>query len=337
MVNETQVDPPAERMDDPGALNWEALRVFLKVAELGSVRAAASETGASVNAIRRRIEHLEHQIQAILLVRGPSGVELTEEGERVYAIGADMYRQATLLKRFPVRRSIGASGNVRVGVTEGLGSYWLAPRVPAFRTRHSAIQLDLRCEMRQQDISRLEVDLAIQLEPPEDPNLMVVRLAYLHIGLFAARSYIEKFGAPRSLDELSRFQFVEIAAEQIKVAALKEKVRTDPSFGFVALRTNNSAAHAMAIVRGAGIGALPTYAPLLSSELVSVLPEFELRRDIWLVYPPDIARIDRVKIVMDWVKSIFDPRQQPWFKEERVPMEQWPGVEHTRRDDLLPL
>lgn len=70
--------------------------------------------------------------------------------------------------------------------------------------------------------------------------------------------------------------------EGVYAAALKEKVRFDPSFGFVALRTNSSAAHAMAIVRGAGIGALPTYAPLLSSERVSVLPEFELRRDVWL-------------------------------------------------------
>ena len=82
----------------------------------------------------------------------------------------------------------------------------------------------------------------------------------------------------------------------------------------------------MTVVRGGGIGALPTYAPLLSPELVPILPEFDLRRDVWLVYPPDIIRIDRVMAVMKWVKSIFDPVRHPWFREDLVPMDRWPSL-----------
>ncbi|TBW32258.1 LysR family transcriptional regulator [Siculibacillus lacustris] len=337
MVNGTQVDPFSEHGELKVAFNWDDVRVFLKVAELGSVRAAASETGLSINAIRRRIEHLEHEIQAILLVRGPSGVELTEEGERVYAVGVDMYRQATLLRRFPGARSIAPSGTVRIGITEGLGSFWMAPRLPEFRKRHSGIQIDLRCEMRLQDISRLEVDFAVQLDPPQDPNLMVARLGYLHIGLFASRGYVEHFGKPAAFEELSKFQFVEIAAEQIKAAALKEKVRSDPSFGFVAVKTNSSAAHAMAIVQGGGIGALPTYGTQLSSELVRIMPEFSLKRDIWLVYASDIVRIARVKAAMDWTKKIFDPIKYPWFRETPPPAQDTESDSSlTRTSDLLP-
>ncbi len=178
------------------------------------------------------------------------------------------------------------------------------------------IQVNLRCEMKPPNIAGLEVDLAVLLDRPTDLDLIVTRLGWLHICLFASDSYVKQYGRPRTRAEVSQHAFIEFAADQIPSYKLEEDVTADDKRAFVGLRVNTSSAQVLAVMHGAGVTALPTYAQALTSRLVHVATDCHIRRDIWLAYHPKAAELPHVRKAINWVRRCFDPARYVWFREE---------------------
>lgn len=314
--------PLAERYDQrlprlPG--DWEAVRVFLDVVRSGSFRSASERHGQSVNALRRRVEELERQLGVTLLTRHIDGVRPTEEGEQVLACAQRMEQAAFDLVRARGRAEPAIAGEVRLAVTEGLGTFWLAPRLIEFQRAYPRMLVDLSCAMQSADVLRLEADLAVQLIRPQAKDLKILRLGRLHAMPFASKSYIDTYGLPASLDELRKHRIVLQVAEQVTSQAEYDQLFPGmPQPGFVAIRTNVSSAHFWSVTKGAGIGMLPTYAEAIGANLVPVDIGLHAPFDIWLTYHPDSNRIPRVRRMIEWVVDAFDPRQYPWFRDEFI-------------------
>lgn len=312
--------PGAERIPQrSGGFSWDELRYFLAVCEHGSFRAAASVIGVSLNQVRRKIEALEAELSTLLFVRSHSGATMTPDARSVYSIAIEIKERVGYLDNFAMRKSSAAEGLVRLTVTEGLGTFWITPKLTDFTTRLPRIRLELRCEMRVPDLSRLESDIAIQLEKPQDPDLICRKIATIHLILFGSRAYIEQFGAPEKFIDLPNHRLVHLVADQIPSHIVEERARFDPQLKFARIITNTSSAQAMAIADGVGVGALPTYAVALSERLVPISTEFRLSRPVWLVYNPEVANLKRVRAVIDWVTEAFDPKKYPWFRDEYIP------------------
>ena len=260
-------------------------------------------------------------MDAVLLARSATGVDLTEDGRRVFTVGLEMLEYAQTLGRLPTGRRRGLSGKITLGLTEGVGTFWVVPRLVEFFEEHPRIQIDLKTEMRVPDISRLEVDVAIQLDRPRDPNMIVTRLGYLHLGLFAAREYLARFGVPESMEDVAEGRFVHQVADQIPSELLKTYVNPIIPDEFINLKCNTSTAHAFAVARGAGVGVLPTYAVAISRRLVPIMSQMTMCRDIWLVCHPDAAKFKRVQALVKWLKRAFDPKRHPWFGKTYIPAE----------------
>ncbi|MFG3103607.1 LysR family transcriptional regulator [Streptomyces sp. NPDC048182] len=62
-------------------MDTEALRSFVRAAELGQVRQAADELGVTQQAVSKRIAALERELEVRLFTRTPRGVELTLDGQ----------------------------------------------------------------------------------------------------------------------------------------------------------------------------------------------------------------------------------------------------------------
>jgi DNA-binding transcriptional LysR family regulator len=206
-----------------------------------------------------------------------------------------------------------------VAVTEGLGTFWLAPRLVEFQQSSPNILVDLHCAMRAADVSRHEADVAIHLSRPAAPDVKLVRLGRIHLMLFASQKYIDTFGAPRTPDELVKHRLVMQVADE---TAAKETFESwFPGYSqhhLLAMKTNVSSANYWAVANGAGIGILPTYACALGGNIIPL--EIELRRplDIWLSYHPGSGRIFRVRRMIDWLVEAFNPAKFPWFKDEFI-------------------
>lgn len=306
-------------------LNWDDIRLFLAVARTGSFRKAAEATGLAANTLMRRVSLLEARLGHILLARKANGVQLTAEGHEVARIGEKLSEHTVDLERMAKSGARTLSGVVKVAVTEGLGTFWIIPRLVDFQQRHPELTLDLFCDMHLTDMSSHDADISVQLEQPTQSDLVITRLGYLHLILFASDEYIRLHGAPTCVEDLANYHFVEQVAPQVPSEMLKTVVPNPFAKHFVSFRANTSTAHAYAISRGAGIGLLPTYARAITRRVRPVNIPFKLRRDIWLTYHPRAKSSKRVRAAIDWLRESFDPDRYPWFREEFVPPDRLEG------------
>ncbi len=300
--------------------DWDATRIFLQVARTGSIRAAAAELGQSVNALRRKVDLFEKALGVALFTRHVDGMRLTEEGRRALAAAARMESASFELIRGSKDLDDAVSGEVKLSITEGLGAFWIAPRLVEFRDRHSEVTINLRCAMSKADVLRLEADVAIQLERPVHKDLLVVKLGRMHLLPFASRSYIKRHGTPKSPADLKGHAIlVQEAAQLVPVEDYAVQVPGGvEQLGRVAIRSNLSGTHYFGLATGAGIGLLPTYCAALGAPIVPLDIEFHGFHDIWLAYHHDAGRIPRVRKLIDWLIESFSPRRFPWFADEFV-------------------
>lgn len=300
-------------------LDWEDARVFLAISRHKSFRAASGALHQSVNALRRRLSHLERQLGVTLFTRHIDGVRLTAEGERVAAIAERMEENAFDLVRATGQADVAPKGDVRLAITEGLGALWVAPRMGDFHHSNPQVVVDLQSGMTRADVLRLEADVAVQLVRPEAKDLRTVKLGRIHTMPFASKAYVDAHGVPKTPAEIAKHRIVLQLADQVTPPGEFERRFANVHLDHVVLRTNASLAHYWAVIEGVGIGMLPTYTYLAGAPLVPIDIGFRTQHDIWLVYHVDSGRIARVRRLIDWLIESFSPQRFPWFADEFVP------------------
>jgi DNA-binding transcriptional LysR family regulator len=315
------------RIDEVLDASWDDLRSFLVCARYKSFRNAAEVLGLTSTTLMRRIDRLEERIGCKLLLRDQSGLTLSEEGAAMIADVTEMESHAFNILRRASQSSNDAAGTVRVAVTEGPGNFWILPRLIDFQKTYRKITVDLRCAMEQADVARLETDIAIQLEPPTNPDLIVTKLGRLHIYPFVSEGYRNLYGVPASLAELKSHRIIKQSAPQVDDTAYARILGLTSLEGVVGIKTNSSIGVLYAVERGAGIGFLPSSSIALGAPLVAVdMDGFSHHADLWLTYHKEFRNSDRHKIVIDWIRKIFDPKAYPCFRDEFV-----------HPNDLIPL
>src|SRR5713101_5415121 len=207
------------RTDEVIDASWDELKSFLVCARHKSFRNAADVLGLTSTTLMRRIDRLEERIGCKLFLRGQSGLTLSDEGAAMIADVTEMERYAFNIFRRASQSSNNGAGTVRVAVTEGPGNFWILPRLIDFHKTYRKITVDLRCAMEQADVAKLEADIAIQLEPPTNPDLIVAKLGRLHIYAFVSEGYRKLYGTPASLDELKSHRIIKQNAPQVDDSA----------------------------------------------------------------------------------------------------------------------
>jgi DNA-binding transcriptional LysR family regulator len=298
---------------------WDSARIFLEVVRSGSFRSAAERLSLSINVVRRRIDDFERQVGTTLFTRDVHGARLTDEGALVVSAVERMEAASFELLRAGDGLANAASGEVRVAVTEGLGTFWLAPRLVEFQQSFPNILIDLFCAMRSADVSRHEADIAIHLSRPSALDVKLMRLGRMHLMFFASQKYLDTYGTPKTAADIVKHRFVMQVADE---AAANEVFATFfPGYDqrdLVVMRTNVSSANYWAVAHGAGIGVFPTYACALGGKIIPLEVDLRWSYDIWLSYHATTGRIPRVRHMIDWLVEAFNPGKYPWFKDEFI-------------------
>jgi DNA-binding transcriptional LysR family regulator len=302
-----------------GLTDWDAARIFLEVARCGSFRSAAERLALSINAVRRRVDDFERQTGTTLFTRDVHGTRLTEEGASMLAAVERMEAATFDLMRASASSATSLSGEIRVAVTEGLGTFWLAPRLVEFQKSYPNILIDLHCSMRSADVLRHEADVAIHLARPASLDVKLVRLGRMHLILFASERYLDTYGRPKSAEELVKHRLVMQLADDASAKEAFENLF--PGYALrelLVMKTNVSSANYWAVANGAGIGIFPTYACALGGKMVPLDIDLKWSFDIWLSYHPGNGRIPRIRHMIDWLVEAFNPAKYPWFADEFV-------------------
>jgi DNA-binding transcriptional LysR family regulator len=307
-----------EVMDVSRSVSWDYLRLFLACADSGSFRRAGKSLAIDSATVVRRIDRLETAIGQRLFNRLNAGVTLTDDGILLAADVRAMERCSLDIVRRTKVIDERVRGLVRVAITEGLGTYWLMPKLIEFQYANRMLTFELKCTMELSDVSRLEADISIQFKRPSNPDMIVTRLGRLHVFPFVAESYQRLFGLPTSLHDLRHHRLLQQVSPQLEESVFAERLKLHNLEGTVGIRTNASSALLYAVERGAGIGLLPTYALALGARLVPVEVGITHFYDIWLTYHPDLKNSVRHMMVLGWLHRIFDSQRYPCFKDEFI-------------------
>ncbi|MCZ0738331.1 LysR family transcriptional regulator [Phreatobacter sp. AB_2022a] len=310
--------PMQHRTGESIDASWEDLKVFLACVEHRSFRRGAQTLGMTDTTVMRRIGRLEAALGFALFVRHQSGLQLTDEGRAILDDARKMERASFDILRRAAQADPDLKGVVRIAATEGIGAYWVLPKLVDFQAAYRSLTVDLRCAMEPASVSRLETDIAIQFQPPDDPDLIVSRLGRLHVYPFASRSYIRDFGLPATIADLGDHRVVLQLAPQLDETAYARLMGLDILAAMPGIRTNSSTATLYAVERGVGIGMLPTYTLAMGARLVPVDLGLHHHLDLWLTYHPELKRSARHMLMVDWLKRIFDPALHPCFRDEFI-------------------
>ncbi len=137
-----------------------SLAVFESAARHLSMKHAATELNVTPGAVSHQIKALERDIAVPLFRRIHRGIELTPEGEELYAVLAHAFnRTATVLDRL---RSGDASSAVTIGATTAVAALWLMPRITAFWREYPDVRINHRISEMPFDLKRADVELAIR-------------------------------------------------------------------------------------------------------------------------------------------------------------------------------
>ena len=135
------------------------LFVFEAAARHRSFTAAAGELGITQPAVSRSVRALESTLEVRLFTRSHRSVALTEEGEILFqAVSAGFARIVQTATWLHQR----AKAHVTVLTTTAFASFWLAPRLPEFQTRHPDIDLRLHVSDRTLELVEENASLGVR-------------------------------------------------------------------------------------------------------------------------------------------------------------------------------
>lgn len=190
-------------------VNLDLYRVFLYVARAGSISGAAEDLFVSQPAVSQAMKRLEEQLGVSLLVRSSKGVRLTREGETLFqhVSRAQSLVEAGERKIVEIRGM--ASGEVRIGASDTLCKYYLAPYLEVFHRQYPKVRLHVTNRTTPETIGLLragKVDVGIiNLPIEDDPSLVVHETLTVHDCFVGGTAHMDLGDQPISLDELVEY------------------------------------------------------------------------------------------------------------------------------------
>ncbi len=286
--------------------DWDKLRIFHTAAEAGSFTHAAERLGMSQSAVSRQISALEASLGLKLFIRHARGLVLTEVGEQLFGTAHRMCWELQSVENQITDTQDMPSGPLKVTTTVGFGSTWLSSRIREFTVAYPTVQLEIKLDDDDLDLSMREADVAIRLHPPTQTEMIQRKLFTVHFHIYAAKSYIEEQGTPEQADDLDGHRIITfgspVPSHLIDINYLERVGRPDHQPRKPNLQVNAIFGMLQAARAGVGLAMLPDYATEGADELVRVLPEIKLPEfDTYFVYPPALKNSKRVGIFRDFL------------------------------------
>lgn len=285
-------------------MQWDDLRVFLAVAQAGSLRRAARVLRLGQPTVVRRLRQLEQALGARLFERTPDGHRLTRGGQDLLPMAQSMAEAATTIDRRRVAFGEEPAGVVRVAAGEWTARF-LAPRLVDLARAHGDLTVELVETHNEPDLDRREADLFVRHGLPARGHLVRVGLGTMAAAIYGAGELVEAQPAARTDARWRSCPWVAYDAphEYFRTMAWLAERLGDRA---PRIRASRFSLQLEAIRAGTGLGILPCFVGDADPGLVSLTaPVAELAADQWLLVHPDLKSASRVRLMMEWIRSTF--------------------------------
>jgi len=259
--------------------------------------------GMDATTIGRRIRRLEARCGATLFEQTREGQVLTEAGEAMLVDVEAMELAAGRISEYAPLGG-GISGMLRISLSEGFGTWIVAPNLPGFAALHPQLVLDLVASSGFLSPSKREADIAVTLSRPQAGPVIASKLSDYALRLYATRGYLQAAGTPeRAADLASGHSLVGYVPDLLYAPELRYLAEFEPGLTATVRSSSINAQHRM-LAAGAGIGVLPCFIGDADPGLVPVLPAHRITRSFWLVTHKDTHNLARVRAFKEWLTAL---------------------------------
>jgi DNA-binding transcriptional LysR family regulator len=281
--------------------NWDDYRVFIALAEAGSLLQAGKNLGIQHSTVLRRINALEERLSVRLFERLKTGYVLTVSGEKMLETVQHLKDEIYHAERVVLGEDVKLSGTIKISTTDTIGYFWLPKKVTAFKEQYPDITLDIDITTRHTNLTKREADIAIPAINRQ-PDYMIGRelepltfKLYAHLGYEASDIQPEDYRQHEFLllnDQLAGLPtniFIRKHIDDQQIVTTADKLT-----GLYHFCRN-----------GLGIAALPTYVgdPDPNLKCVGELPSSIQTNKIWILTHPDLKNTARIKAFMEFMRK----------------------------------
>jgi len=118
------------------------------------------------------------------------------------------------------------------------------------------------------------------------------------LGFFVHRRYLARHGTPKTVPDLAQHALIGFDQETPFLRAARKAVPEWSRESF-SIRTDSDVGHLALIRAGCGIGVCQVALAKLNTELVRVLPKFELKLETWVTMHQDLRDSPRCRVTFD--------------------------------------
>jgi DNA-binding transcriptional LysR family regulator len=293
--------------------HMQAIRSFVRVAEIGAFTRAADSLQIPNATLSKQIQELERHLGVKLLERTTRRVHVTNEGSAYYDRMHHLLAEVEEIETTLGHAKIAPRGRLRVDASGSTASAILIPAFSEFQSKYPDIQLQLCVTDRTVDLIGENIDCAIRTAPL-DPTLIARRIGLLSWTTCASPSFIARYGEPthpqQVVDEgfpvAGYFSQPSGAIPPIEFLVHDEPFILKPRHSIL---VNDSNAHLACALAGVGLVHTLDFNVRNSidrGDLVVVLRDYRPKPlEMFLVYPPSRQRSTKVRVFTDWVTQIY--------------------------------
>ncbi|MET0288356.1 MAG: LysR family transcriptional regulator [Pseudoxanthomonas sp.] len=269
-------------------VGWELYRSFLAVLREGTLSGAARALGITQPTVGRHVAALERALGIVLFTRSQTGLLPTDLALSLRPYAETMDSTAASLLRAASSQDQAVRGVVRISASDVICVEVLPPILARLRTQHPALRIELVLTDKVQDLLQREADVAVRMVRPDQQQLIARKAGRIEIGLFAHRTYLERYGMPRDMEALAKHAVIGYDQSSPFIRKVGKSIHGFDRALF-SLRTDSNVAQLALIRSGAGIGACQALIAARDPQLVAVLPQaFALQLDAWVAMHEDL-------------------------------------------------
>lgn len=287
------------------------MKLFVRIARLGSISAAARDLGLTPAAASARLAAFERRLGARLLHRTTRQATPTVDGLAFLPHAEHVLDAAEAAQAALGREQASPRGTLRVAAPASFARMHIVPGLPDFCARYPDLALDLRISDSVVDLVEGAFDVAVRYAVFGDSSFVGRRLAADRRVLVASPEYLRRRGRPSTPDDLADHACLVVGTLDLWTfmgadgKPIERKV-------VPALRINDGEAVRNAACAGLGIAWMATWVAadeLRSGALVPVLPKFPLvsTQSLWALYPSSRELAPKVRAFIDWMVDRIGP------------------------------
>ncbi len=286
----------------------DAMRLFVRVAELGSFSAVALQNDVARSVVTRQIAALENHLGVKLMARSTRRLTLTSAGAAYLEKCRVILNLVETAEADVTAERLTPRGNIRISLPLSFGIKRLAPLLLDFSQRYPEVRLDMDYTDHRINLIEEGVDLSIRITRRLEPGDVARRIGAGRMLVVAAPEYLARHGRPRHPAELAHHECLGYTASG---SVQSWQFMVDGQLETYLLRSRINANNGEVLTEGAALGLGITLQPdfvvasfLAAGRVEPILAEFPIPElGIYAMLPGNRHVSHRVRVLMDFLAA----------------------------------